>query len=70
MSPLSGELPMQMSGGSLEIVRLSNNQISEKIPSAIRNLRNLQSLSLEMNKFSGEIPEEIFNLKLLLNSTI
>ncbi|KAM5577636.1 hypothetical protein ABKV19_008134 [Rosa sericea] len=67
---LSGELPMQMSGASLKILSLSRNQISGKLPSAIGNLRNLQTLSLEMNRFSGQLPDEIFNLQRLVELNI
>ncbi|KAE8659851.1 Leucine-rich repeat receptor-like kinase protein FLORAL ORGAN NUMBER1 [Hibiscus syriacus] len=61
----SGELPSQMSGASLDQLKVSNNRITGRIPPAIGNLGSLHILSLGMNRFTGEIPEQIFNINSL-----
>ncbi|KAF6170843.1 hypothetical protein GIB67_015795 [Kingdonia uniflora] len=61
----SGELPEKMSGDVLELMVLANNQLTGKIPAAIGNFSNLQTLSFELNQISGRIPPEIGDLKFL-----
>ncbi|PON33529.1 Serine/threonine protein kinase [Parasponia andersonii] len=48
---------------SLEVIFLSNNQLSGTVPRAIGNLTRLKELCLDYNKFV-EIPREIGNLQL------
>ncbi|KAJ8624730.1 hypothetical protein MRB53_033260 [Persea americana] len=63
----SGELPGEMSGETIGMLIVSNNQMTGRIPPAIGNMRGLQVLSLELNRFSGEIPAEIGDLRQLLS---
>ncbi|KAK1403619.1 putative LRR receptor-like serine/threonine-protein kinase [Heracleum sosnowskyi] len=48
--------------GSLKILNLSFNQISENLPSNIGNFGLLESLDISFNKFSGNIPQGISSL--------
>ncbi|MFS7912195.1 putative protein kinase RLK-Pelle-LRR-Xb-2 family [Helianthus anomalus] len=48
-----------MGSCSLEVLDLSGNQLTGKIPPEMSNCKNLTSLDLSGNKFSGNIPAEI-----------
>ena len=54
-------------GGSLTLLNLYNNKLSDAIPASIGNLTNLQTLNLYNNDLSGAIPTEISNLTNLTN---
>ncbi|KAK2393800.1 receptor protein EIX2 [Trifolium repens] len=57
---LSGGIPTSIcSLPSLYILELSNNNLSANLSSAFQNCIQLQTLSLEYNKFFGCIPHEI-----------
>ena len=49
-------------GGSVTLLNLYNNKLSNAIPASIGNLTNLQTLNLYNNDLSGAIPTEIGNL--------
>ncbi|KAA8522872.1 hypothetical protein F0562_009295 [Nyssa sinensis] len=48
--------------GSLKILNLSDNQISDNLPSNIDNFSLLETLDLSCNNFSGIIPETMSSL--------
>ncbi|KAL7250035.1 hypothetical protein ACSBR1_012102 [Camellia fascicularis] len=49
----------------LQLLNLSNNDLSEGIPSCLGNLINLESLNLSQNKLSGKIPQQLAILTFL-----
>ncbi|KAL7218709.1 hypothetical protein ACSBR2_011892 [Camellia fascicularis] len=49
----------------LQLLNLSNNNLSEGIPSCLGNLINLESLNLSQNKLSGKIPQQLAILTFL-----
>jgi Leucine-rich repeat (LRR) protein len=64
---LGGELPSSVSNLSsqLQLLYLSANEISGKIPLDIGNLAGLQALKLDYNQFSGVLPDSIGRLSAL-----
>ena len=48
--------------GRVQVLWIDNNNISGKIPAAIKNLTKLESLWMENNQLEGSIPSEIGNL--------
>ena len=53
------------SGGYVETLTLSSNQLSGSIPAELGNLSSLTYLSMSSNKLSGSIPPELGNLSSL-----
>ncbi|KAL7218701.1 hypothetical protein ACSBR2_011884 [Camellia fascicularis] len=49
----------------LQVLNLSNNDLSGRIPSCLGNLINLESLDFSQNKLSGEIPQQLTLLTFL-----
>ncbi len=49
-------------GGSVTLLNLYNNKLSDEIPASIGDLTNLQTLNLSGNDLSDAIPTEIGNL--------
>ena len=65
---LTGKIPKEISGLSIERLDLSINNLTEEIPIEISKLTNLELLYLDRNKLVGQIPIEIsqlVNLKFL-----
>ena len=64
---LFGVLPPIPEGSAVEILNLSNNNLSGEIMgSTIANAVNLRSLDLSNNAFNGALPAEIFRLPNLM----
>ena len=55
---LTGALPSQM-GTSLTHLRLSDNQLSGKLPDSIAELQNMEYFHVQNNQLTGELPTEI-----------
>ncbi|XP_052119006.1 protein NSP-INTERACTING KINASE 3-like [Arachis duranensis] len=49
--------------GSVSVLLLQNNAISDQIATAIGSIEKLQTLDLSNNNFSGEIPNSLGGLK-------
>ena len=61
-----GPIPASLGGvKSLEILELSNCQLTGEIPSTLGNLENLIWLNLSNNQLTGEIPASFENLQSL-----
>ena len=67
---MSGEIPSELGSlTNLQVLSLSQNQLSGEIPSELGNLAGLQELDLSENQLSGEIPSELGSLTNLQGKT-
>lgn len=57
-----GSIPAQIFAKPLVEVDLGENYLMGRIPSEVRQCRNLESLGLHNNFLTGEIPREVLNL--------
>ncbi|KAL6883680.1 hypothetical protein ACP4OV_011094 [Aristida adscensionis] len=68
----TGEFPRSITNLSaqLEILDISYNEISSRIPDGIGNFPKLFKLGLSTNRFTGHIPDSIGRLKMLQSLTL
>ncbi|KAI4307036.1 hypothetical protein L6164_030270 [Bauhinia variegata] len=69
---MAGQLPISVANISrhLQHFCVADTLLTDSIPQGMRNFRNLESLSLEMNEFTGEMPLEIGDLRQLVQLSI
>jgi Leucine-rich repeat (LRR) protein len=65
--PISTWYGVTLQANRVNMLNLSNNNLSGVIPANLGNLSNLQTLNLSSNQMTGEIPPELGNLTSLAN---
>ena len=56
---IAGSIPHQVFNGRVDVLDVSNNRLSGRLPSEVGLLRNAKTLNLANNRLSGSVPCEL-----------